>query len=85
MVEEGTEQWLWPLEGAGFLPGGGRQGEQVQQRPVGQGVGLQVAPGVFDRVQLGGIRREEERLYPDRAGDPLLDLPRAVGAQAIPD
>lgn len=55
MTKEGSQQCLAVLNRVGGTAGAASQGVDVGCRIVGQAIGLEVGPEVFDRVELGRI------------------------------
>lgn len=84
MSYESVEESFIVLEAPAMTAGGRGQLVHLGQRPIGQGVALEVSPGVRQRVQLWSVRGEP-------LGDPLrcvfqpaLDELGAVALPAIP-
>ena len=60
------------------------EGVKIDGGIVGQRVGLEVRPEVFDRVEFGGVRRQVLEMR--RAGkNALVDEVALVGLEAVPD
>jgi hypothetical protein len=60
--EEGAEQVGFSLQGAGLAASRVGESRQVEMGRVGQGIHFQVAPGIFDRVQVGCVGGQEMSL-----------------------
>lgn len=67
--------------------GAGLIGEfvDIEEWRIGQGVVLEVAPQVFDRIELGCVRRQINGSDMGLRGDERLDDAGTVGLQPIPD
>ena len=84
MLDESSEQGIHALDVTAVAASGEGQGEQVTKGCIGEGVGFQVRPKVFGRIEFGGIGREEDRMQARRACNEVLGLGRAVRVETIP-
>lgn len=57
---------------------------EVGGTAVGEGIGLEPTPEVFDGVQFGGISRQEFEMQPRMASHELSYFGAAMGWQAVP-
>ncbi len=85
MTEEGAEQRLVPLQGAGGSTGNGGQLLDFEGGAIGQRVHFQIAPRRLDRIELRCVGRQEEIMQVMSAGDELRSAFGAMGIEAIPD
>lgn len=84
MDEEGIQEGGFSLQGPSVAAGGACEGRQIEMRRVGQRIGFQVAPGELDRIQIGGISRQEIGLGIRARGQELSGSAGAMGVEAIP-
>ena len=82
--DEGAQQAGFVLEGAGVSAAGGGEQIDVGASEIGQRLSLEVAPHIFDRIQLRGVGREIE-LLPIQHIEEDLGLKAAMDLGAIPD
>ena len=60
------------------------EGVKIEDGIVGQRIGLQVSPEVFDRIEFGSVRRQVLKMR--RAGkDALVEELAFVSLKAVPD
>ncbi len=64
VANEGSHQRGVALKPAMCAARSGHEGLHIERGPIGQGRSLQVAPGVFNGIQLGGIGREADGMNP---------------------
>ena len=86
LLPTGDDDGAASLGGLEFAAGGGSQFGQPVGTEIGQGVPLEPRPEVLDRIEFGGVRRQERQF--DRAAggiDVLAHQPAAMRPQAIPD
>jgi hypothetical protein len=83
--EEGAQQVGFSLQGASVATSGVCESRQVEMRRVGQGIRFQVAPGIFDRVQVRCVGGQEIRLGISAGGQELRGSASAMGIQPIPE
>ena len=85
MFDEGTEELGSALNRAGGPKGRGGERVQVKEWAIGQRVGFQIGPDVFNRIELGSVGRKE--LGPDAGTglDEVLNFAGAVSLKAIPN
>jgi hypothetical protein len=82
--KKGTQQVLATLHGVGRAARAMSQDVKIDDGVVGERIGLEIGPEVFDRVELWGVRREVFQMC--RAGqDALVEEFAFVGLEAIPD
>ena len=72
------------LDRAGSTTSAGGQMRQINGRIVGEGVGLEIGPEVFDRIELRGVRQEVGQMC-RRGRNALADQFAQVCLEAIPD
>src|SRR5277367_82431 len=84
MSEKPAQQILPTLHRVGSAACSVGQGVKVEGRIVRQGIGFQVGPQVFDRIEFGSVRREVFQVSRTRR-EALLDQFSLVGLEAIPD
>src|SRR5271169_3600386 len=85
VTEEGTEQRFVPLYSAGRSTGHGGQLLGFEGGPIGQGVHLQIAPGVLHRIEFGSVGGQEESVQVMKAGNELRCTFSAVGIETVPN
>jgi len=85
MVNEGAQQVLLALQGASMVTGDVSECEEIETRVVGQWIGFQIIPGVFDRVQFRCIGRQKLATDGGVIGQELVDGFGPVGIEPIPD
>ena len=83
MAEEGTQKTRLALNGPGVAAADDGQLVDVWAREIREPFRLEVAPHVFDRVELGRIRREMEGVRPDGCKE-VADVGRAMRIGSIP-
>ena len=84
MSEKGAQQ-VWPVLHA-VRCASGALGKEVKigDRIVGERIGLEIRPQIFDGIEFGCVRREVLQMC--RTGqDALVDELALVGLEAIPD
>jgi hypothetical protein len=85
VAEEGAEQELVALQRAGVPMSQRGQFCGFEGRPIGKGIHFQIAPGVLDRIEFGGVGRQEKSMQVMDAGNELHRPFGAVGIEAIPN
>src|SRR5260370_26172538 len=77
------ERWLalWGVGGAARLAG---EAGEIEGRSVGEQIGFEVGPQVFDRVEFGGIGREVLKMRRD-GRDAFIDQLTQMSSETIPD
>ncbi len=84
MSQKASQQILPALHGVGSATCSMGQSVKIKGGIVGQGIGLEVSPEVFDRVEFGSVRRQVLEMR--RAGqDALVEELALVGLEAVPD
>jgi len=85
VFDEGPEQLGSALNGAGRLTGRGSERAQVKEGAIGQRVGLQIGPDVFNGIEFGSVGGK--KLGPDAGTglDEALHLAGAVSLKPIPN
>ena len=79
-----AQQVLLVLHGVGRTACAMSEVVKIDSGIVGQRVGLEVSPEVFDRVEFGSVRRQVLEMR--RAGqDALVEELALVGLEAVPD
>lgn len=84
VTQEAAQQIGLALHRARGGAGTTREGGQVEGGIVGERIGLQVGPQVFDRVELRGVRRQVREVRRVR-WDTVIDQLTEVRLEAIPD
>jgi len=85
VIDERTEQLGSALNGAGGPIGRGGERGQVKEWAIGQRVGFQIAPDVFNRIEFGSVGRKELSLDAGTGFDEVLNLAGAVSLKPIPN
>lgn len=85
MADQGAEHWLIAGQSAGAAAGRLDQGVEVWWRVVRERIAFRVAPDELDRIEFGGIRRQQLDSHAGMGDEPALDDFRAVGIAAILD
>ena len=84
MSEEGAQQILPTLYGRGGAPGAVGKTGKIDRGVVGERIGFQIGPKVFDGIEFGGIRGQVFQMR--RAGQNAFgDELALVSLEAIPD
>ena len=83
MAEEGTQEVGFSLNGAGVAAADGGEVIDIWRGEVGERLGLEVAPDVFDGIKFGSVGREVKR---ERSGEveEAPDLGSTMCLGAIP-
>ena len=84
MFYKGTKEGLFSLDGTTVTPAGLGQRIDVEERPVGQRVHLQIAPDILHRVEFRSVGWKEVAMEPWVIPDEGLNLPGAMSQQSIP-
>ena len=84
MTEEGAQEILTVLNAEGCTASAVRQGVQVGGGIVGEAIGFEVGPDIFDGIELGGIRGEVDQVRRARQ-DTLPDGFAFMSLEAVPD
>lgn len=84
MSEKASQQVLPALHRVGGAACSMSEGVKIEGGIVGQGIGFEVGPQVFDGIEFGSVRRKVFQVC--RTGqDAFGDEPALVGLEAIPD
>ena len=83
MPDKGTQEMRLALDGAGVAAADDRQLVNVGTREIRERFRLEVAPNVFDRIELGCVGREMGVTRPD-ARKEVSYVGRTVGIGSIP-
>ena len=84
MPEKASQQILATLHGVGSAACSVGQGGKIEGGIIRQGIGFEVGPQVFDRIELRSVRRKVLQMCGTRQ-DAFVDEPALVGLEAIPD
>ena len=84
MTQESTQQILAVLYGVGGAPGAMGQAVKIDSGIVGQRIGFEVSPKIFDWIEFGGIRRQVLQICRTRQ-DAFIDEFSLVSLEAVPD
>lgn len=84
-MKKGSQEVRTVLKGVAGAAGSRHQLLEIQRRPVGPRISLEVPPRIFDRIELGGVGREEDGVDARRRGEERLHLRGAVRLKAIPE
>lgn len=85
MAEQGAEQPRIPGQAPCAPARGAHQRGEVGGRVVRERIAFGVPPDEFDRVQLGGVRREQLRPHGRMSGEPAGDHLAPVRVAPVPD
>lgn len=84
MLNKGTKEGLFSLDGTAVAPGGLSERIDIEERPIGQRIHLQIAPEILHRVEFRSVGWKEVIIERWRVSDEGLNLLGAMGQQPIP-
>lgn len=85
MLEQRAEHALIPGEAAGTAPGCVHERVEIGGGVVGERIAFRMPPDEFDRVELGGVRRQEFDPHAAVGREPALDHDAAMRIAPIPN
>lgn len=84
-MKKGSQEVRAALKGLAGATGPHHQLLEIQRCPVGAWIPFEIAPGIFDGIQLGGVGREEDRVDSRRRGQERLHRLGAVRPRSVPE